>query len=62
MEVDREGEKNYYESLVLSRMARLKEKVTSDLEQCLSDYKAKYETLLREYTKNSERFIHSTND
>lgn len=25
-----------------------KEKVTADLEQCLSNYKAKYETLLRE--------------
>jgi len=54
---NREVEKNYYEGIVLSRMARIrenqdqeaaKEKVTSDLEQCLGDYKAKYESILRE--------------
>jgi chromosome segregation ATPase len=53
----REIEKNYYESMVLSRMARIKEnqdqevakeKVATDLEQCLSDYKAKYESIVRE--------------
>lgn len=50
-------EKKYYESLIVSRMARIrenqdqeaaKEKVTNDLEQCLSDYKAKYETIVQE--------------
>ena len=55
--LNREVEKNYYESLVESRAARIrqneqeaaaKEKVASDLEKCLSDYKAKYQSLLHE--------------
>jgi len=54
---NRDVEKNYYESIVLSRMARIrenqdqeaaKEKVNNDLEQCLSDYKAKYESIVQE--------------
>jgi len=49
-----------------------KEKVTQDLEQCISDYKAKYITLLREYQEcekvlpekmsSIQREINSLND
>ncbi|CAF3947453.1 unnamed protein product [Rotaria magnacalcarata] len=50
-------EKNYYESLVLSRMLRIREhqknetaeeSVLHDLEQCLSEYKAKYKIIVKE--------------
>ena len=50
-------EKHYYESLLLSRVARIsqnteeaaaKEKVSKDLEECLSENKGKYATLLEE--------------
>ena len=50
-------EKNYYESLLLSRVARIrqnteeegaKEKVSKDLEECLSENKGKYAALLEE--------------
>ncbi|CAF3522649.1 unnamed protein product [Rotaria socialis] len=50
-------EKNYYESMVLSRMSRIREhqkqemaeeSVLNDLERCLSDYKAKYKIIVNE--------------
>ena len=60
---NRETERTYYESVVLSRMARMKEnldqevakeKVAEDLENCLGKYKGEYERLvqeIREYEK-----------
>ena len=78
---NRNIEKTYYESLLLARMARIKEnldeeaakeKVTCDLQECLSEYKSNYQRLARELQEEEkllpeklssiQREINSLND
>lgn len=61
----REAEKNYYESIILSRVARIqgnqndeitKEKIAAELSHSLSDYKSKYQIALSNLQQSKEAF------
>lgn len=62
---NRETEKNYYESIISSRMARIKgnendetakQKVATDLHQTVSDYQSKYKTAVTELDECQKAF------